>query len=141
MSETIPRVIADMEEAFNRGDVTRFLGAFSADAVVFDPSLPEPIKGQKAIREWFTKGHEIFPDMKLDRVRAFAAGELATVEYVETGTHKGPFPGPGGSMIPATGKTYRHREGFVFRIAGGKIVELRLYWDVLGVMAQLGLTG
>ena len=140
MSETILRLIADLEQAFNRGDAARFLGVFAPDAVVYDPSLPEPIKGHVAIREWFTKGHAIFPDMKLERVRAFAEGELASVEYVETGTHKGPFPGPGGSMIPATGRAYRHREGFVFRVVGGKIVEWRLYWDVLGVMAQLGLT-
>lgn len=140
MSEIL-RVIADMEDAYNRGDAARFLRAFASGATVHDPSLPDPIRGTEAIRTWFQKGHEIFPDIRLERVRAFAQGDLASVEYVETGTHRGPFPGPAGAMIPATGKTYRHREGSVFRVVDGKIVEWRLYWDVLGVMAQLGLTG
>lgn len=141
MSEQVLRVISDMEEGYNRGDISRFLSAFAPEAVVYDPSLPEPIRGRAAIQDWFVKGHSIFPDIKLERVRAFADGEFASVEYVETGTHKGPFPGPGGSMVSPTGKAYRHREGSVFRVVGGKIVEWRLYWDVLGVMAQLGLTG
>jgi len=141
MSEPILRLIANMEEAYNGGDVSRFLSAFAPDAIVYDPSLPEPVRGRAAIQDWFAKGHSIFPDVKLERVRAFAEGEFASVEYVETGTHKGPFPGPGGSTVPPTGKAYLNREGSVFRVVDGKIVEWRLYWDVLGVMAQLGLTG
>ncbi len=44
-------------------------------------------------------------------------------------------------MVPPTGKRFRHWMASVFRVQDGKIIEWRVYFDVLGVMAQQGLTG
>jgi predicted ester cyclase len=41
--------------------------------------------------------------------------------------------------IPATGKLVTVTGTDIFRIAGGKIVELWQHWDQLGLLQQLGV--
>ncbi len=43
-------------------------------------------------------------------------------------------------MIPATGKSVRVPLGIMFEVERGKIIETREYWDVLGMLTQLGVT-
>lgn len=142
MNEIAPlETVSKMEKAYNTRDETGFLEAFAESAVLHDPTMPEPLRGHEAIGDWFRKSFGIFPDLKWERLRAFAEEALVAVEYEESGTHKGPFPGPGDQMVRPTGKQFRHRMACIFQIVDGRITELRVYFDVLGVMAQLGLTG
>jgi hypothetical protein len=56
-----------------------------------------------------------------------------------TGTQKGPLNGPGGH-IPATNRKVSMNAAIVGRIdAHGRIVEEHRYYDLAGVMSQLGL--
>jgi hypothetical protein len=41
--------------------------------------------------------------------------------------------------IPATNKPIRLRYAFIAKVEGGKFAETNLYFDVAGMMAQLGL--
>lgn len=129
------------EEYYNRNDRNGVAELLAADVAGYDPSIPEPLLGRDAVLSWFGKGHSIFPDLKMEPVRTTADGKLVAVEYVETGTHKGAFPGPGGRMVGPTNKSFSHRICIIYRVERSKIAEFRLYWDVLGVMAQLGLGG
>ncbi len=68
----------------------------------------------------------------------YAGEDFAVVEYVGRGTHEGTFRGPAGE-IPPTGRHVEllFREIHCFR--DGKIFSTRSYFDVAGMMAQLGL--
>jgi predicted ester cyclase len=60
------------------------------------------------------------------------------LEVEESGTMKGPiYAGP--REIPATGKSFKIPSSIIARIEHGRIQEVRIYFDVLGLMAQLGL--
>ena len=61
------------------------------------------------------------------------------MEWPITGTHTGPFKGPGGETIPATNKPLRMQGCALYKFEGGEITELRDHSDLLGMMTQLGL--
>ena len=52
---------------------------------------------------------------------------------------KGPMKGPGGKMIEPTGKMAKLEYCTVATRKDGEIVEERLFYDVVGMMKQLGL--
>ena len=133
--------IRALEKSYNRADAKGFLLYVTEDVVGYDPSLTVPLEGRQAVGAWFEKGHSVFPDLKMEPIRTTAVGDVVAVEYIETGTHKGAFPGPGGRPMLPTNKSFRHQMCVVYRLEKGKVAEFRLYWDILGVMAQLGLGG
>jgi ketosteroid isomerase-like protein len=52
---------------------------------------------------------------------------------------KGPMKGPDGKDIPPTGKSFEVDFCTVARWENGEIVEENLFYDVVGMMRQLGL--
>jgi steroid delta-isomerase-like uncharacterized protein len=69
----------------------------------------------------------------------FGEGDLVAEEGRYTGTHTGTWRNPGGVEIPATGKTLDFPFSAIFRVENGKIVSIRLYYDQVEVLTQLGL--
>ncbi len=138
VEENLQKVDAIIE-AFNPHDWDRFAGLFAESAVVYVPDSPEPLKGRDALRERFQGLEKAFPDIHIEKVRTIGQGDWVCAEFISTGTHEGPLPGPGGQTIPATNKTARDPVAVVFKFEGGQITEAHEYRDVLGMMAQLGL--
>lgn len=128
-----------MIEAFNAHDLDRFIG-FRAESITFSsPDSPEPLKGPEAVRERFQGLFDAFPDIRVEKERAFGQGDWVSMEFTVTGTHLGPLPGPGGEAIPATNKPVRFANSIVLKFEGGEVTEEREYWDQLRFMTQLGL--
>jgi len=75
-----------------------------------------------------------FPDMKITTDDLLAEGNKVVKVWTASYTHKGEFMG-----IPATGKAVVQKGIEVFRIENGKIAELWICKDDLGVMKQLGV--
>lgn len=63
-----------------------------------------------------------------------AEGEKVVVRWTATGTHKGELFG-----IPVTGKRIKVVGVDIFRVEDGKLKELWLSWDQMGMMRQLGV--
>src|SRR2546428_11391453 len=80
-----------------------------------------------------------FPDIRLVTEQQFGAGDWITQLSHMRGTHTGPLEAPGGPTIPATNKSVRIPVALVARLEGGKFAEINLYFDQMGLMAQLGL--
>ncbi len=127
-------------EAFNAQDWDRFLRLHAESVIDWEPSLPEPLKGREAIRQFLQGFVTAFPDLHARKERSFGQDDWVCAEFTITGTHKGPMPGPGGQMIPATDKPVRIQEAIVFKLEGGEITEVHEYYDLYGMMVQLGLT-
>ena len=134
------RVIDSAIDAFNAHDWDRFIGLHAESVIDYDPAIPEPRKGRAALRQSIQDLVTAFPDLHGRKERSFGHGDWVSAEFTMTGTHKGPLPGPGGQMIPATNKPFRGKEAIVFKLEGGEITEVHEYYDLLGMMAQLGLT-
>jgi ketosteroid isomerase-like protein len=79
-----------------------------------------------------------FPDGRIHGDRYVEQGDRVVVEGRFTGTNTGPLQTPAGE-IPPTGRPMVLPFADVFRVIDGKIAEHRVYYDVLGLMAQLGL--
>ena len=59
-------------------------------------------------------------------------------EFVGRGTHDGTLMSPQGEL-PPTGKRLEERFSVVIDVSDGKITGVREYYDVMTLMAQLGL--
>lgn len=82
---------------------------------------------------------EAAPD-RLSTVDALIAeGEIVAEEGRYTGTHTGTWRTPNGVEIPATGKRLDFPFSALFRVKEGKITSIRLYYDQVEVLTQLGL--
>lgn len=126
-------------EAFNRHDPAAFADCYAANAVVADPQLQEPLRGTvastKDIGDWFGA----FPEIEARITRTLFDGTAYAAEWSMSGTHKGSLVLPDGH-VPATGRKLRIAVATVGRLdAKGRIVEEQRYYDLAGVMSQLGL--
>ncbi len=131
--------IEHVREALNARDWDRCL-RFYSDSIAFSgPDLPQPITGKTMLLDYFKSLAVGFPDFRFEEVDIFGHGERVCAEWILVGTHKGPLSGPGGKMIPPTNRQIRNPFVLVFKLENGRIVRERGYFDVLGMMAQLGL--
>ena len=128
------------EDAFNRHDTDTLVSLFTADAVVYAPNSPEPLKGRDAIRadmeNWFTA----FPDGQLKFVQILGEGDTGAVEAEMSGTNTGPLVGPMGTIPPTNRSVSIRGAAFARFNAQEQFVEERRYFDIASMMAQLGIT-
>lgn len=135
------RIVETVDKAFNERDWRSFDDRHAESVVVFSPLTPEPTKGLEAHRKAIQGLFAAFSDLHVTRERSFGQAEWVCAEYVFAGTHTGPLPGPGGRMIPGSGRRMALRVCALTKFEGGQIVEERLYFDRVSMMAQLGLMG
>jgi predicted ester cyclase len=60
-------------------------------------------------------------------------------EWTFVGTQTGPFPLPDGTELPPTGRRVQVKGMEFVQMRDGKIIVDNLYYDYLGIAAQLGL--
>lgn len=125
-------------KALNQHDLQAFVAFYAKDCTVIDPEYPKPLKGHDAVRKDFEKTLTEFPDMKYTLIGIAASGDTAAIELIARGTHKGDIHGPAGH-IRATNRTIELRIAAFERINDeGLITEERRYYDLAGLMQQLG---
>jgi ketosteroid isomerase-like protein len=120
MTDDAMTVVRRALEAFNAGDAERFL-AHVADDVRFwmngSHLFSGPADGKPAFLELVGRVNAgLSEPIRLDVLNAIAAGEWAVIEAQ-------------GSAVTASGEPYRNRYCMLWRVRGGKIVELKEYND------------
>jgi predicted ester cyclase len=107
--------------------------------VVF--TVPGGVTGRTAHREEAQNFLAAFPDHRIQfpHKLLFGQGDMICSVHRPTGTHTGDWALPNGRVIPPTGKTMAVEMVTVAKVKDGMLVEESLYYDTLGVMAQLGL--
>lgn len=132
-------IIRTQLEAFNRHDAAAFAACYAAQATITDPQFREPLRGGEAITKDIGDWFGAFPDIEARITRTVVNGESYAVEWAMNGTHTGPLVMPDGH-VPGTGKPVHLPVATIGRLDGeGRIVEERRYYDLAGVMSQLGL--
>ena len=81
----------------------------------------------------------VLPDLQFTEERIFDQGDWVCSIWTLTGTHTGPLKGPGGQTIPPTNKPVKFSACGVDKIEDGQLTEEDSYFDVLAILAQLGL--
>jgi len=124
-------------DSFNKRSKESFLDLHGESTVLYDPTLGS-LKGLLALDKMWTGLFSMFPDYQIRRVRSFGQDDWVCLEVEESGTMKGPIHA-GPREIPATGKTFKIPSSIICRVEEGRIGKVRIYFDVLGLMAQIGL--
>lgn len=105
----------------------------AADYVGYDSGQPDPIRGPVALREYFRRYNDAFPDGRLTVHEQVAEAGTVATRWSARGTHAGEIAG-----ISATGKEVTVSGLTISTLAGGKVSEQWTTWDRLGMLVQLG---
>ncbi len=120
------------EEVVNQKNLSA-LDDYVATDVVWHNSPPGLVPGMEGYKQFFPMLYTTFPDWHATVEDVIAAGDKVVHRITGRGTHKGEWMG-----IAPTGKQVTLTGILIYRIAGDKIVEEWLQYDVMGVMQQLG---
>jgi steroid delta-isomerase-like uncharacterized protein len=121
-----------VEEFWNHGNTVTVDELMAPDAEIHMPTGEtldlEGLKGfNVAFRAAFPDWHSTFEEL-------VAEGDRVAERWTGRGTHRGELWG-----IPPTGKSVEGPGSVFYRISGGKIVEFRGQFDMMGLMQQLGV--
>ena len=136
------RLMQTLDDAWNAQDWETFEKRHSENTAVYWPGQPEPTRGRQNHHDESVEFFKTFPDNHLvNRPYKifFGQGDYTCSVADFTGTMKGPMKGPDGKMIPPTNKRFRLEFCTVARWENGEIVEERLFYDLVGMMRQIGL--
>jgi steroid delta-isomerase-like uncharacterized protein len=100
------------------------------------PTLPEAIRGHDGMKGFVTGLRTGFPDIKFTVERQIAEGNKVAARWFIEGTHNGVFLG-----MPPTGNHVKDQGLDVFIFQDGKIAEVWVNENDLGLMKQLGAFG
>ena len=123
-------------ERFEAGDMDAADDVFADDCKFVMPMGPLDKAAHRGLGESFKAA---FPDagMRVSHAVESATGDEVFLEGRFVGTHKGDLVSPDGTL-PATGNSIDFPFADYFKVAGGKVVEHRTYWDQATMMGQLG---
>ena len=122
----------DFEEALNQGNVEVYDEIIASDAILH--TVSGDIIGLDAIKGFTSMIFTAFPDINFSIEDMVAEGDMVVTRWTNTGTQQGEYMG-----IPATGISTAGTGMSIHRITDGKIQELWLFADDLGMLQQLGV--
>jgi steroid delta-isomerase-like uncharacterized protein len=132
-------VLEQAIEAWNERNRDRWETLYTDD-VVYEAPGGQRILGLADLKEqYFDALLTAAPDRVSRDVVLLAEGEYVIEQARYIGTHTGPLRSPGGVAIPATGKPFDFPFVAVFRVQSGKISSIRIYYDQMQLLMQLGL--
>lgn len=131
-----------LDDAWNAQDWDTFANRHREDVIVRWPGQ-EPTRGIDDHRLEGVQMFKTFPDNRVANRPYkvfFASGEWTCSIARFTGTMKGPMPGPDGKEIAPTGRPFEVDFCTVARWdENGQIIEENLFYDLVGLMTQIGL--
>ena len=77
--------------------------------------------------------------MKVESLNHIESGNTVVSELKMTGVNTGDMEMPDGSKIPATGKSVEMQACQVAEFEDGKMTKVTAYYNMMTMMAQLGL--
>ena len=119
------------EDFWNKHNIDAFEKYFAADFILHNADGDLNVEQYKGLCQAYFAA---FPDLHVTTDDLLAEGDRVVKVWTVNSTHKGDLMG-----TPATGKPIVIKGIEMFRIADGKIAELWVCMDNLGMMQQLGV--
>lgn len=138
------KLMKTLDDAWNAGPGSPLWDTFRKrhreDVLVYWPNQPEPTKGRHNHDLEAVEFFKAFDNRLVNNPYkiAFAQGDHTCTVADFTVTAKIPMKGPDGKMVPP-GRTAHLEFCTVATWKNGEITEERLFYDVVGMMKQLGL--
>jgi hypothetical protein len=130
-----------LDDAWNNQDWEVFRKRHAGKTAVYWPGQPEPTRGRDNHEVEAKEFFKIFPDNHIanDPYKIlFGDGDWTCSVADFTGTMKGPMTSEG-KVIPPTNKSFKVEFCTVAHWKKGEILEERLFYDLVGLMKQIGL--
>lgn len=123
-----------LEELQSGGDLALTGDLFAADYIAHDPSLPPLPPGPGGVALHVLASRTAFPDQRVTVDDLLTDGDRVAVRFTLRGTHLGDLLdcAPTGRRVEVCGVA-------IYRIAGGRLAEGWVGFDVLGLLEQLGV--
>jgi steroid delta-isomerase-like uncharacterized protein len=135
MSERNRRVARRYFEELLAGDIDLADEIVAEDVAFYGPDYwGEAIHGRDGFKGFVAYLRSAFPDLRFELADEVSDEERVATRFVLRMTHQGEWLG-----IPATGRALTLPGMDLFRIVDGQIAEVRVFYDTLGLMQQLGV--
>jgi steroid delta-isomerase-like uncharacterized protein len=132
MSESHKQVSRRFTELFSTDDVSRADEVF-APGVVFHGLSGGDLHGIEAVKAFIAAYRAAFPDAISTVEDQVAEGDRVVTRWRARGTHHGPL-----GELPASGRAFDVGGITIERMAAGRIAEVWVARDELGLLRQLG---
>jgi predicted ester cyclase len=123
-----------LEEIYTNGNLELADELVHPDFVDHEPAHPEQPTGPESVKQTVRQLLSAFAELRFEVEDEIAEDDKVVQLVTMRGRHTGPLMGR-----EPTGKEFAVRHVYIWRLAGGKIVE---HWgsrDDLGLLGQLGL--
>lgn len=133
MAEATPEALvrAFYERLWNAWD-TAAAGELLAEDIAFRGSLGVETRGHEAFLGYVAQVRAAFPDFHNHIETLVTGADRAAARLTYTGTHRGEVLG-----VAPTGRRITYAGAAFFRMAGGRIAEVWVLGDRLGLLEQL----
>jgi steroid delta-isomerase-like uncharacterized protein len=108
--------------------------AYTEDAVYEEVATGVSLSSREEIEGYLTGFFAAFCDGRADVEMAFATGDQAAATWTFTGRYTNQLPG----FPPPGGQAVMFRGASILELREGMIDRETQYWDVYGILAQLG---
>jgi steroid delta-isomerase-like uncharacterized protein len=125
-----------IEELWNAGNPELADQIYAADYVRHGPQAESPIRGSAALKQFAHMYLSAVPDLYHEIEDQFTREDGVVSRMTARGTHRGEMMG-----IAPTGKPITFSMFSQHRIAGGKIVEEWIIYDLHAILQQVGALG
>jgi steroid delta-isomerase-like uncharacterized protein len=127
-----------LNDAFNARDWRAAVALTAPKVELVNLATGQTFTGPAGVEEFLGGWASAFPDSKVETTDVVADEHGAAMEFVGRGTHTGPLQSPTGP-IPPTGRSVVVYFCQTLVMRQGKISRARLYFDLAGMLQQLGL--
>ena len=136
------QLMQTLDDSWNNQDWDTFSKRHAENTVVYWPGQPEPTRGLHDHKAEAIAFFKTFPDNHIEN-RPYKVligqGDWTCSIARFTGTMKGPMTGSDGKQIAPTNKSFEVDFCTVAHWQNGEIVEENLFYDLVGLMRQIGL--
>ena len=120
-------------EAFNRRDLDAIVSYYDEECVVTDHAQQQTMKSTDGVRAWNQAWLDGFSDAMLEITECLSAADSTVARFTGRGTNDGRM-----ASFEPTNRRVQLELCDVARWRDGKIVEEHIYYDMYGMLAQLG---
>ena len=128
MNDRIQTTILELTDRLNQHDAEAASKLFAENVLVWEPSYDQPRKGREAVRRELEGFFAMLPDIEFTPLTVMGDGECGFHEWRYQANYQG--------------RPVALRECAVVRLnADNLLAEVRIYFDRLTLLRQLGLMG
>jgi steroid delta-isomerase-like uncharacterized protein len=125
-------------EAWNAGDLNK-MDPYQADNYVSEQPGAAGVLDKERSKMYLQNFLTAFPGSRFEVLRTISQGDYVVQHWKVSGTNSGTLHSPSGAAIPPTGKSVVVTGSTTSEVKNGKIVRQWAYWDLAGLLAQMGL--